>query len=287
MTSFPSAPLDDEEVRKTVQVALQEDIGTGDITADLVSEEQLCEADIITRSSGCFCGRPWAREIFCQVDSAIQVSWEVSDGDSVEVNQRVASILGRTRSLLTAERTVLNFLQLLSGTATAAALAAQALSGTPTIVIDTRKTIPGLRVAQKYAIRVGGADNHRQGLYDAYLIKENHISTAGGIETAVSLARQKDPNAFVEIEVEDFDQLDEAVRAKPDRIMLDNFTPDQIKRAMSRVDGRVQLEASGGIAVANLKPIAETGVDFVSMGSLTKEVHPLDLSMRIKRSWMP
>ena len=287
IVSFPLAPLDEEEIRNTVQIALQEDIGTGDITAELVPEQQLCEANIFTRNSGCFCGIPWGSESFRQVDSAIQVDWHVSDGDSVAVNQSVASLSGRTRSLLTAERTVLNFLQLLSGTATAAALATQELKGTGTMALDTRKTIPGLRVAQKYAVRVGGAGNHRIGLYDACLIKENHISAVGGIETAVSLAKQHHPNSFVEIEIESLDQLDEATRAKPDRIMLDNFTPNQMKRAVSRVAGRVQLEASGGINLTNLKSVAATGVEFISLGSLTKAVEPLDLSMRIRRSWMP
>jgi nicotinate-nucleotide pyrophosphorylase (carboxylating) len=263
-----------------VRAALAEDVGSGDITALLIEPHRTARATIITREAGTFCGRPWAEETCRQVDAGIAIEWHVDDGDGIAPNQVLLELEGLARSLLTAERTILNFLQLLSGTATAARRFADAVADLPVKVLDTRKTLPGLRHAQKYAVRCGGCHNHRMGLYDAFLIKENHIAAAGSIGAAVAQAHRVAPGRPVEVEVEDLDELRNALVAKADIIMLDDFTMEQMRQGVAMSQGQAKLEASGGVNLARLRAIAETGVDFVSVGEITKKVTPLDLSMR-------
>jgi len=267
-------------VAANVAAALAEDVGTGDITAALVAPEARAHATVITRERAIFCGRPWADETCRQVDPNIALDWRVADGDAIEAEQALVVLDGRARSLLTAERTMLNFLQLLSGTATAAHRYADAVRGTRVRVLDTRKTLPGLRIAQKYAVRCGGCYNHRIGLYDAFLIKENHISAAGSIAAAVSRARASAPAMSIEVEVETLDQLRAALVANVDVIMLDNFDLAGMREAVRMNQGQAKLEASGGVNFETLRTIAATGVDYISVGELTKKVQPIDLSMR-------
>jgi nicotinate-nucleotide pyrophosphorylase (carboxylating) len=271
-----------EATRANVQAALAEDLGSGgDISASLVASASQAQARIITREDAVFCGRAWAEETCRQVDPAIKLDWQVQDGDRISANQILVELRGPAASLLTAERTMLNFVQLLSGTATAARTYADLVADLPVTILDTRKTIPGLRLAQKYAVRCGGCQNHRIGLFDAFLIKENHIAAAGSITAAVEKARALAPGKTVEVEVETIDQLREALAAKADIIMLDNFTPDAMREAMQVVRGSgVKIEASGGVSFESLRTIAETGVDYISVGELTKQVRPIDLSMR-------
>lgn len=276
------APPPPEAVRRSVQVALEEDIGAGDVTAALIDAQAEAAATVISRSAGVFCGRPWAVETCRQVDPSIEVRWRVEDGDAVRRNAVLLELRGRTRSLLTAERTLLNFAQLLSGTATAARACAAAVAGTNARILDTRKTAPGLRVAQKYAVAVGGATNHRQGLFDAFLIKENHIAAAGGIAEAVRRARASRPELFVEVEVENLAQFQEALASRPDCIMLDNFSMEDMALAVRRNDTPAKLEASGGLQLADLAAVAVCGVDYISVGAITKRIEPLDLSMRLR-----
>ncbi|MCR9278390.1 MAG: carboxylating nicotinate-nucleotide diphosphorylase [Pseudomonadaceae bacterium] len=265
-----------------VQAALAEDLAdVGDITAELIPKGTAATARVITRTEGIFCGELWAQQTCAQVDSDIQLSLEVSDGDHVKPNQTLLTATGRARSLLTAERTMLNFIQLLSGTATLAARYAQAIAHTNCQVLDTRKTIPGLRMAQKHAVACAGAKNHRIGLFDAFLIKENHIKACGTITAAVHTAKANHPGKPVEVEVERFDQLDEAIAAGADIVMLDNFSVAQTREGVERAAGRVKLEASGGITFETIRTIAETGVDYISIGDITKRVEPMDLSMRL------
>jgi nicotinate-nucleotide pyrophosphorylase (carboxylating) len=239
---------------------------------------------VIVREDAVLCGTAWFAEVFNQLDSGIQISWSASDGSELEAGDVVCEITGPARPVLTGERTALNFLQTLSGTATAAQRYSAAVSGTKTRILDTRKTLPGLRLAQKYAVRCGGAKNHRLGLYDAILIKENHIATAGGISAAIEAARQASPDVLIEIEVETEDQLKEALTTDTDRILLDNFSTTSLREAVAlrdRKDGkRKELEASGGIDLGALREIAETGVDFISVGGLTKNLAATDFSMR-------
>jgi nicotinate-nucleotide pyrophosphorylase (carboxylating) len=263
-----------------VRTALAEDVGSGDITALLIEPNRTAHAVIVTREAGTFCGRPWAEETCRQVDAGIAIEWHVDDGDAIAPKQVLLELEGLARSLLTAERTILNFLQLLSGTATAARRFADTVADLPVKVLDTRKTLPGLRHAQKYAVRCGGCHNHRMGLYDAFLIKENHIAAAGSIGAAVAQAHRVAPGRPVEVEVEDLDELRNALVAKADIIMLDDFTMEQMRQAVAMNQGQAKLEASGGVNLARLRAIAETGVDFVSVGEITKKVTPLDLSMR-------
>jgi nicotinate-nucleotide pyrophosphorylase (carboxylating) len=268
-------------VAENVRAALAEDIGSGDITAGLVPADQHGRARIITRDDAVFCGRLWAEETCRQVDPAITRDWAVADGNRISAGQTLVTLHGPARSLLTAERTILNFLQLLSGTATQAARYADLVSDLPVVILDTRKTLPGLRVAQKYAVRCGGASNHRLGLFDAFLIKENHIAAAGSIEAAVRQARKLAPGRPVEVEVETLDQLRAAVACGTDTVMLDNFSLEDMRQGVQMVDrGRTQLEASGGVSMETVRAIAETGVDYVSIGEVTKKVLPVDLSMR-------
>ncbi len=236
---------------------------------------------MITRERGVFCGRPWGEETCRQVDPAIAARWLVGEGARIVPDQPLLKLEGLTRSLLTVERTLLNFLQLLSGTATATKLYLDLLDGTSCKLLDTRKTIPGLRVAQKYAVRTAGGRNHRMGLFDAFLIKENHLNAAGSITKAVKLARTLSPSAAVEVEVESLEQLVEAIAAKAEIALIDNFTLAMTEQAVDLARDKILLEASGGIDVNTITDIARTGVDYISVGNLTKEVRPLDLSMRM------
>ena len=268
----------------TVTAALIEDLGSGDLTASLIDPDKQTRARVITRDNAVICGRPWVNEVIRQVDATMEIDWRVEEGRKVSPNELLFTLSGRARSLLTAERTALNFLQLLSGTATRTREYVELVSGSGVTLLDTRKTIPGLRLAQKYAVKTGGAENHRTGLFDAFLIKENHIEAVGSITRAIERARAINSGVRVEVEVENFEQLNEAVRAKPDWIMLDNFPPDEMKQAVDIASGSgIKLEASGGIeSPEELKKIAATGVDYISIGALTKHSEAIDLSMRIE-----
>jgi nicotinate-nucleotide pyrophosphorylase (carboxylating) len=265
-----------------VSMALAEDIGSGDVTADLLPAEATARARVITRDAAVLCGRAWFDECFHQLDPATQIDWRAADGDRVAAGTVLCHVAGAARTLVTAERTALNFLQTLSGTATATATYVEAARGTPATILDTRKTLPGLRLAQKYAVRVGGGSNHRLGLYDAVLIKENHVAAAGSISAAIARARALHPGLLVETEVETFAELREALAAGADRIMLDEFELHELAQAVAEVGGRVPLEVSGAVALERVRAIAETGVDFISIGALTKHVRAVDLSMRIE-----
>lgn len=267
-------------IEETVHIALREDVGDGDITAELIPGDAISLANVISRENCVFCGMDWFEEVFRQIDDEVFIEWHVQDGDSVAAGETICSLSGPSRSLLTGERTALNFIQTLSATSTLASSYARAVAGTNAVVLDTRKTIPGLRAAQKYAVTCGGCQNHRMGLFDAILIKENHILAAGSIQTAVDNARFHSPGYPVEIEVENLAQLESAIAAGVDRILLDNFTPDQIREAVKLSNGRIPLEASGGITLENIRDYAETGVDYISTGSLTKDIIAVDLSMR-------
>jgi len=273
-----------------VHAALMEDIGSGDITARLIPAESTGTARVITREAAIVCGQAWVNEVFRQIDANIQPVWHVNEGDSVNPNQTLFDVSGSLRHLLTAERTALNFLQCLSGTATLCRAYADRVRHTRVRLLDTRKTIPGLRTAQKYAVTVGGCFNHRMGLYDAFLIKENHIAACGNIRSAILRAREQAPGKAVEVEVEGFDELHEALEAQADIIMLDNFDLADMKKAVlfvhdylstARAARPCKLEASGGINDENLIAVAETGVDYISIGSLTKHLRSIDLSMRV------
>ena len=260
---------------------LAEDVGTGDITAAIIAESTHAEAEVITREELVLCGQAWFEAVFKQLNADIQIDWLVKEGDSVAENTLLCKLKGSARALLTGERTALNLLQTLSATATVARHYAEAVKGTHCKVLDTRKTIPGLRDAQKYAVKCGGCYNHRIGLYDGVLIKENHIMAAGSIAKAIQTARTLS-SVPVEIEVESLAQLQEAIVAKPDRIMLDNFSLDDLRTAVALTASNIELEASGNISLANIRTIAETGVNFISIGALTKHIKAVDLSMRIK-----
>lgn len=260
---------------------LAEDLGGGDLTANIIPETTQASARVVTRENMVLCGRAWFDTVFRQLDEGIVIEWAGEDGDDIVAGSLLCQLRGPARALLTGERTALNLLQTLSATATVARRYAQAVSGTHCKVLDTRKTIPGLRLAQKYAVRCGGCVNHRIGLFDAILIKENHIIAAGSIAAAIAKARELS-NAMVEIEVESLDELQEALQAEPDRIMLDNFTTDDLRRAVAINHGRVELEASGNISLDTIRCIAETGVDYISIGALTKNLSAVDLSMRIE-----
>ena len=270
------------EVRRNVQAAIVEDVGAGDINAALISKEQIATAHLITRTAGVFCGQPWADETCQQIDTSITIEWLVHDGQSVTPGDALLVAHGPARSLLTCERIMLNFIQLLSGTATAARQYVEAISETSAKILDTRKTVPGLRIAQKYAVAVAGAKNHRMGLFDAYLIKENHIAAAGGITESVNAARRQNPHIKIEIEVETISQLLEAIEAGVDMALLDNFSMEELREAVTLSDGNIPLEASGGITLENVVSIAQTGVNYISVGEITKNIKPMDLSLRFK-----
>jgi len=266
-----------------IKLALQEDVGSGDITAQLIPEDRFSQAKVITRQEGVFCGGPWVQEVFRQLDSRVQVSLLVKEGERLVTGQTLFSLQGPARALLTGERTALNFVQTLSATATHCRELADLVAHTQVKLLDTRKTLPGLRLAQKYAVTCGGCHNHRIGLFDAFLIKENHIAAAGGIQAAVAAARKLAPGKPVEVEVENFTELQQALEAGADLIMLDEFNLQQTREAVALNQGRAGLEASGSITRKNLVAVAETGVDFISLGTLTKDIQSLDLSMRLTR----
>ena len=271
-----------DEVRRNVRAAIVEDVGSGDINAALISTDQLATAHLITRTAGVFCGQPWADETCQQIDTSITIEWLVHDGQSVTPGDTLLVAHGPARSLLTCERIMLNFIQLLSGTATAARRYVDAISETSAKILDTRKTVPGLRIAQKYAVAVAGAKNHRMGLFDAYLIKENHIAAAGGITESVDIARRQNPDIKIEVEVETISQLVEAIEAAVDMALLDNFSMEKLHEAVTLSDGNIQLEASGGITLENVVSIAQTGVNYISVGEITKNIEPMDLSLRFE-----
>jgi nicotinate-nucleotide pyrophosphorylase (carboxylating) len=272
---------DPQIVLRDVERALAEDIGDGDVTADLVPADAHASARVITREATVIAGSAWFDACFRQLDPDVSIEWRCADGVHVAANDLLCTLRGRARALLSAERCALNFLQSLSGTATIAAQYAAAVRGTHAVILDTRKTIPGLRRAQKYAVRCGGASNHRIGLFDAILIKENHIAAAGSLGAAVRCARAAHPQLLLEVEVENFDELRAALAAGVDRIMLDEFPLDDIRRAVAEVAGRVPLEVSGSVSLERVRELAETGVDFISVGALTKHVRAIDLSMRV------
>jgi len=269
-----------KDIGETVARALAEDVGSGDVTAGLLPAEARARARVVTREECVLCGTAWFDEVFRQVDPGVEVTWHAADGERVAAGQALCDLRGPARALLTGERTALNLLQTLSGTATAARRFADAVRHTRTRVLDTRKTLPGLRSAQKYATRCGGCQNHRMGLYDLVLIKENHILAAGSIGAAVALARRLQPDLEVEVEVEDLGQLDQALAAGADIVLLDNFDLARLRAAVARTGGRARLEASGNVDLSNVAAVAETGVDYVSVGAVTKHLHAVDLSMR-------
>ncbi|MBF8731664.1 carboxylating nicotinate-nucleotide diphosphorylase [Pseudomonas guariconensis] len=269
------------EIEANVRRALLEDIGSGDITAQLIPAERLAKATIITREDCTIAGTAWVDAVFRQLDPRVAVHWQVSDGDRATPNQALFHLEGPARSLLSGERTALNFLQMLSGVATRARFLADLVQGTQVRLLDTRKTLPGLRMAQKYAVTCGGCHNHRIGLYDAFLIKENHIAASGGVAEAVNAAHRIAPGKPVEIEVESLDELRQALAAGADIIMLDELTLDEMREAVSITAGKAKLEASGGVNESTLRVIAETGVDYISIGAMTKDVKAVDLSMRL------
>ena len=267
-------------IRRQVQAALDEDIGTGDASAALIDSAAQARATLITRQAGILAGREWADTAFSLCSDQTTCHWRADDGDRLSPEQTLLEVQGPARALLSAERTALNFLQLLSGIATRTAAYVDAVAGTGARILDTRKTLPGLRLAQKYAVTVGGGHNHRLGLYDMIMLKENHIAAAGGIGLAVERARANFPDLPVEVEVEALQQLDEALDAGADRIMLDNFSRDDLVTGVRTCRQRAVLEASGGITLSTIRAIAETGVDDISVGDLTKSIEPLDLSLR-------
>jgi nicotinate-nucleotide pyrophosphorylase (carboxylating) len=269
-----------ELIRKQVRLALEEDIGSGDRTAALIPENARSSVQVICREPAVICGSAWFDETFHQLDAGIEVRWAFADGDSVRAETVVCELQGDTRALLTAERTALNYLQTLSGTATLARSYADAVAGTGVRILDTRKTLPGLRLQQKYAVACGGCHNHRIGLYDAILIKENHIMAAGSITAAVESAHTHAPDLEIEIEVESLAEMEEAIAAGARRILLDNFSLEQLKEAVKVNEKRARLEASGGVSLHRIRTIAETGVDDISVGGLTKDVTAVDFSMR-------
>lgn len=269
------------DIPEQVRRALHEDVGSGDITAELIPLEAEASACVITREPMTLAGTAWVDEVFAQLGGRIAIDWQHQDGDRVAADSLLFTLQGRTRTLLTGERTALNFLQTLSATATSAQRYTDIVAGTGVTLLDTRKTLPGLRTAQKYAVTCGGCANHRIGLYDAFLLKENHIAACGSITGAVQRARELYPHRWVEVEVENFRELDEALASGCDVIMLDNFSLEDLRRAVTQVAGKVKLEASGGIDDNTLRSVAETGVDYISIGGLTKHVRAIDLSLRL------
>ncbi|GHE20783.1 carboxylating nicotinate-nucleotide diphosphorylase [Halomonas urumqiensis] len=270
-----------EEIRDAAARLLAEDVGAGDITAQLIPARQHARARVITREAAVLCGVAWVDELFRRLDASVALHWQAADGDALEAGQAFLELEGPARSLLTGERCALNLLQTLSATATRTRHYVELLAGTGVRLLDTRKTLPGLRLAQKYAVTCGGGHNHRIGLFDAFLIKENHIAACGGIEGAVKAARSIARELSVEVEVETFDELDQALAAGADIIMLDNFSLADMREAVRRTSGRAILEASGNVDETTLRNIAETGVDCISSGALTKDVKAIDLSMRL------
>lgn len=285
MSEERSQPSLAQYLKDSVAVALAEDVGSGDLTAELVPATQRAHARIVTREDCIVCGQPWCEEVLQQTDDSIEVNWQCTEGQAAHAEQILCEIRGPARGVLTAERTILNFMQLLSATATVARRYVEAVAGTRATILDTRKTIPGLRLAQKYAVQIGGGQNHRIGLFDAILIKENHILSAGGITAAVRTAVERNSNVLIEVEVETLEQLEEGLSSGAHRLLLDNFSLTDMNKAVILRDEResnMALEASGGITLDNVTAIAETGVDFISIGALTKDVMAIDLSMRFE-----
>ena len=272
--------IHDNIIDANIRAALEEDVGRGDITAGLIDNATQLHARVITREAAVVAGQPWVDAVFAVLDKNIEINWKVKDGDMVEANQVLFTVSGPARPILTGERTALNFLQLLSATATRTHQYAQRISHTSCKLLATRKTLPGLRFAQKYAVTCGGGNTHRMGLYDAFLIKENHIAACRGIQKAVEYAKKSHPKHNIEVEVETLDELEQAQQAGANIIMLDNFTIDMMKQAVQRRLNNVKFEASGNVNLDNIGTISETGVDFISVGALTKHVHAIDLSMR-------
>ncbi len=274
-------------IATAVRAALAEDIGSGDLTAALIPETQQALATVITREAAVLCGQAWVDTVFAELEPAVAIDWHCRDGDTLTPGQKLCELRGPARSILTGERTALNFLQTLSAVATVTRRYVDAITGTRATILDTRKTIPGLRLAQKYAVRVGGGSNHRIGLYDGILIKENHIVAAGGITPAVHRAREHGTTVLLEVEVETLEQAEEALCVGADRLLLDNFTTALMREAVAlrdRLAPGTGLEASGGIDLQSIRTVAETGIDFISVGNLTKNIHAVDLSMRFSFS---
>ncbi len=267
-------------IEENVFNALKEDVGEGDITAELIPHDNISLATVICRDACVFCGLDWFEETYRQIDDEILIDWCVDDGEHIETGQIICTISGSSQNIVTGERVALNFVQTLSATATVSSLYAEKVSNTDTKVLDTRKTIPGLRIAQKYAVSCGGCENHRIGLFDAFLIKENHINACDGIQHAVSEARFHNPDLQVEVEVEDMDELQQAIDAGADRVLLDNFDIEMLRQAVKLCRGKIISEASGNITIDNINEVARTGVDYISTGALTKDIKAVDLSMR-------
>lgn len=272
---------DPEEIAEDVRRALAEDVGPGDLTAALIPAQQAARAQVLSREDAVLCGTAWFEETFRQLEAGIAIAWRARDGEAIRRGQVLCTLAGSARAILTGERTALNFLQLLCGTATRARRYVEAVRGTHAVILDTRKTVPGLRRAQKYAVACGGAQNHRLGLYDGILVKENHIAAAGSLAAALRAAQAAAPSGMLlEVEVEDLEQLREALDAGAERILLDNFNLAALRAAVEIARGRAKLEASGGISLGNVRAVAETGVDYISVGDLTKNVQAVDLSLR-------
>lgn len=269
-----------KDLQNNIETALSEDIGSGDLTASLIPDSRQATAQVIAKEAAVICGRPWFDQVIQHVSPNIQIEWFCEEGQAVPANTLVCELRGQANSILTAERSALNFLQTLSSTATMTQQYVEKLKGTQTQLLDTRKTLPGLRLAQKYAVHCGGGTNHRIGLYDAILIKENHIMAAGSISQAVNLARQLHPNKTIEVETETLDEVKQAVDADADIIMLDNFSLSQLKEAVQQVNKKCKLEASGNVELPHLSKLAQTGVDFISTGAITKNIQAIDFSMR-------
>lgn len=278
--------MNDYPSHEDIAAFLAEDVGSGDLTASIIPAGTTAVARVVTREDTVLCGKDWFDAVFRQLDTSIAIEWAYADGDEVAAGSELCRLQGPARALLTGERTALNLLQTLSATATVARRYARSVAGTACKILDTRKTIPGLRRAQKYAVRCGGCSNHRIGLFDAILIKENHIIAAGSIAAAIRQARATS-DAMVEVEVETLDELQEALEAKPDRIMLDNFSLADLRRAVAMNHGQAELEASGNITLDDIRSVAETGVDYISIGALTKNVVAVDLSMRVEMRMEP
>lgn len=268
------------DLEPVVRWSLEEDVGSGDLTASLLPAEKTSRATVICREQAVLCGGPWFDKVFEFLDSRVVVQWRAGEGDEVKPDQTVCALEGPARALVSGERTALNFLQTLSGTATATRRFVENLKHTEVKLLDTRKTLPGLRLAQKYAVRCGHGHNHRIGLFDGILIKENHIAAAGSIETAVLLMRETHPHGVVEVEVENIEEFHEAIAAGADTLLLDNFSLEEMRQAVTLVKAGVKLEASGGFDINSVRAVAETGVDYVSVGALTKHLHAIDFSMR-------
>ncbi len=273
--------VDEKIINDDVERFLAEDVGTGDLTALVIPEGKMANATVITREATLVCGRAWVDAVFSKIDADVVIDWQVEEGEQAFAGDVLCHLSGPARALLTGERAALNILQTLSATASLANQFAKAVAGTGAVVLDTRKTLPGLRLAQKYAVRCGGASNHRVGLYDGILIKENHIMAAGSIANAVASARTASATVAVEVEVEDIDEVRQALAAEADILLLDNFTLEQLEQAVELNNGVAKLEASGNVNLSTIRDIAKTGVDFISVGALTKNVQAVDLSMRV------